>query len=154
MHRGLPLVTSIESVDFDSSESTFGTSVNSAMLACASEKFLSGSWINSYVPSAHDVVSIGGLEGVDCGPKGARRRRIGSGGGEARRQGHSGGQGQEKSGWWAALELGGAIGVFGRGRVGARQRIDGGAELTGVGGGRRRCCAEKKYGQGFLLPRE
>ena len=32
MHRGLPLVTSIELVDFDSSESTFGTSVNSIML--------------------------------------------------------------------------------------------------------------------------
>ena len=32
MHRGLPLVTFIESVDFDSSESTFGASVNSATL--------------------------------------------------------------------------------------------------------------------------
>ena len=33
MHRGLPLVEFIKSVGFDSSESGFGTSVNSAMLA-------------------------------------------------------------------------------------------------------------------------
>ena len=32
MHRGLPLVESIESVSFSSSESKFGTSVNSVML--------------------------------------------------------------------------------------------------------------------------
>ena len=32
MHRGLPLVESIKSVGFDSSESGFGTSVNSVML--------------------------------------------------------------------------------------------------------------------------
>ena len=32
MHRGLPLVVSIELVCFDSSESEFGTSINSAML--------------------------------------------------------------------------------------------------------------------------
>ena len=32
MHRGLPLVVSIESVGFGSSESGLGTSVNSAML--------------------------------------------------------------------------------------------------------------------------
>ena len=32
MHQGLPLVESIKLVDFSSSESKFGTSVNSAML--------------------------------------------------------------------------------------------------------------------------
>ena len=32
MHRGLPLEGSIELVDFSSSESEFGTSVNSTML--------------------------------------------------------------------------------------------------------------------------
>ena len=32
MHRGLPLVESIELVDFSSSELKFGTSVNSMML--------------------------------------------------------------------------------------------------------------------------
>ena len=32
MHRGLPLVVSIELVDFDSSELKFGTSVNSTTL--------------------------------------------------------------------------------------------------------------------------
>ena len=58
MHRGSALVVSIESVSFSSSESKFGTSVNSAMLAWASEISPSGSWISSYVPSANDVVSI------------------------------------------------------------------------------------------------
>ena len=58
MHRGLPLVTFIESVDFDSSESTFGTSVNSATLVWASEIFPSGSWISLYVPSTSDIISI------------------------------------------------------------------------------------------------
>ena len=58
MHRGLLLVTSIKSVDFDSSESTFGTSVNSATLVWASEIFPSGSWISSYVPSTSDIISI------------------------------------------------------------------------------------------------
>ena len=58
MHRGLPVVVSIESVGFGSSESKFGTSVNSAMLAWASEISPSGSWISSYVPSANDVASI------------------------------------------------------------------------------------------------
>ena len=58
MYRGLHVVTSIESVDFDSSESEFGASVNSTTLAWASELFPSGSWINSYVPSTSGVISI------------------------------------------------------------------------------------------------
>ena len=57
MHRGLPVVISIESVDFNSSESKFGASIIS-MLAWASEKSSSGSWMSSYAPSANDVVSI------------------------------------------------------------------------------------------------
>ena len=51
-------MVSIESVDFGSSESEFGASVNSTMLAWASEISSSGSWMSSYVPSANDVVSI------------------------------------------------------------------------------------------------
>ena len=51
-------MTSIESVDFDSSESTFGTSVNSAMLAWTSKISPSGSWMNSYIPSTSDIISI------------------------------------------------------------------------------------------------
>jgi hypothetical protein len=43
MYRGLPVVTSIESVDFDSSESEFEASVSSTMLAWASEKSPSSS---------------------------------------------------------------------------------------------------------------
>ena len=58
MHRGLPVVVSIESVGFGSSESEFGTSVNSIVLAWASEKSPSGSWINSYVPSVSGVTFI------------------------------------------------------------------------------------------------
>ena len=58
MHRGLPLVVSIKSVSFNSSESEFGTSINSAILVWVSELFPSGSWMSSYVPSANDVVSI------------------------------------------------------------------------------------------------
>ena len=58
MHRGLPVVVSIESVDFGSSESEFGASVSSTILAWASEKSPSGSWVSSYVPSANDVVPI------------------------------------------------------------------------------------------------
>jgi hypothetical protein len=58
MHRGLPLVTSIKSVSFSSSESKFGTSVNSTTLVWASEISLSGSWISSYVPSTSDIISI------------------------------------------------------------------------------------------------
>jgi len=58
MHRGLPAVVSMESVGFGSFESEFGTSVNSITLAWASEISPSGSWINSYVPSAHGVISI------------------------------------------------------------------------------------------------
>ena len=58
MCRGLPLVTSIESVGFDSSESTFMTSVNSATLAWTSEISRSGSWMNSYVLSTSDIISI------------------------------------------------------------------------------------------------
>ena len=51
-------MVSIESVGFGSSESEFGTSVNSTILAWASEKSPSGSWMSSYVPSANEVVSI------------------------------------------------------------------------------------------------
>ena len=58
MHRVLPVLVSIESVDFGSSESKFGTSVSSATLTLASEISPSGSWINLYVPSANGVISI------------------------------------------------------------------------------------------------
>ena len=58
MYRGLPVLMSIESVDFGSSESEFGASVSSTLLACASEKSPSESWISSYVPSANGVISI------------------------------------------------------------------------------------------------
>ena len=82
MHRGLPLVVSIELVSFSSSELEFGTSVNSAMLVglhavyfsdsgftfrsslssvmltWTSEISSSGSWMNSYVPSTSDIISI------------------------------------------------------------------------------------------------
>ena len=58
MHRGLPSVVSIELVGFDSSESEFGTSVNSATLAWTSEISRSGSWMNSYVLSTSDIISI------------------------------------------------------------------------------------------------
>ena len=43
MHRGLPLEGSIELVDFSSSESEFGTSVNSMMLGWTSCSSLSDS---------------------------------------------------------------------------------------------------------------
>ena len=46
------------SVDFDSSESEFGASVSSTILAWASEKSPSGSWVSSYVTSANGVISI------------------------------------------------------------------------------------------------
>ena len=58
MHRGLPSVASIESVGFGSSEFGFGTSVNSATLAWASEISPSDSWNSSYVPSTSDNISI------------------------------------------------------------------------------------------------
>ena len=58
MHRDLPSVVSIESVGFSSFKSEFGTSVNSTILAWASEKSPFGSWMSSYVSSAYDVVSI------------------------------------------------------------------------------------------------
>ena len=51
MHRGLPLVESIESVGFSSSELKFGTSVNSAMLV---ELHATHSWI----PSSHSLSFI------------------------------------------------------------------------------------------------
>ena len=51
-------MASMGSLAFGSSESGFGTSVNSAMLARASEISTSGSWMSLYVPSASDVVSI------------------------------------------------------------------------------------------------
>ena len=53
MCRGLPVLLSIKSVDFGSSESEFGASISSTILAWASEKFPSGSWMSSYVPSAN-----------------------------------------------------------------------------------------------------
>ena len=80
MHRGLPLVESIELVDFSSSEFGFGTSVNSVMLVglhavhfsdsgftfrsslsfvmltWASKVSLSGFWMKLYVPSASDNI--------------------------------------------------------------------------------------------------
>jgi len=49
---------SIKSVDFGSSESEFGASVSSTILAWASEESPSGSWLSSYVPSANGVISI------------------------------------------------------------------------------------------------
>ena len=58
MHRGLPAVVSIESVGFGSSELEFGTSINSTILAWASEISPSGSWNSLYVPSTSDIVSI------------------------------------------------------------------------------------------------
>ena len=58
MHRGMPSVASIESVGFGSSESKFGTSVNSTILAWASEMSPSSSWMSLYAPSASEVVSI------------------------------------------------------------------------------------------------
>ena len=58
MHQILPVVVSMKSVGFGSSESEFGTSVKSTTLAWASEISPSGSWISSYVPSASDVISI------------------------------------------------------------------------------------------------
>ena len=64
MHRGLPLVASIKSVSFSSSESGFGTSVNSAMLVglhVVHSLILgsrSGSWMSSYIPLTSDIVSI------------------------------------------------------------------------------------------------
>ena len=47
MYRGLPVLMSIKSVDFVSSESEFGASVSSTILAWASEKSPSESWISS-----------------------------------------------------------------------------------------------------------
>jgi len=58
MHWGLPLVKSIELVDWGSSESEYGASVSSTMLPWASEKSPSGSWMSSYIPSANGVTSI------------------------------------------------------------------------------------------------
>ena len=71
MHRGLPLVVSINSVGFNSSKSKFGTSVNSAMLvgrhAVHSQTLglrsglhylPSSSWMSSYIPSTSDIISI------------------------------------------------------------------------------------------------
>ena len=58
MHRGLPLVTSIESVNLDPSELEFGALVNSVTLVWASEISPSGSWKSSYVPSTSNIISI------------------------------------------------------------------------------------------------
>ena len=58
MCRGLPVVMSMELVDFGSSESEFRVSVSSVILAWALEKSPSDSWINSYVPSSNGVTSI------------------------------------------------------------------------------------------------
>ena len=71
MHRGLPLKESIELVSFSSSESEFGTSVNSTTLvglyvvhswtsgSRSGLRYLpSSSWMSSYVPSTSDIISI------------------------------------------------------------------------------------------------
>ena len=58
MHWGFPIVVSTESVDFGSSESQFGASINSTTSAGVLEKSPSGSWMSSYVPSANEVISI------------------------------------------------------------------------------------------------
>ena len=58
MYRGLPVLMSRELVGFESSEFEFGVSVSSTILAWASEKSPSDSWINSYVPPANGVTSI------------------------------------------------------------------------------------------------
>ena len=58
MHRRLPLVESMGSLAFGSSESEFGALVNSTTLAWASKISPSDSWMSSYVPSANNVVSI------------------------------------------------------------------------------------------------
>ena len=71
MHRGLSLMMFIESVNVSSSELKFGTSVNSAILVGlhavhsqtpSSRSGLcylpSSSWMNLYVPSTSDIVSI------------------------------------------------------------------------------------------------
>ena len=47
MHRGLPVVVSIKSVDFGSSELEFGASINSTMSVGVLEKSPSGSRMNS-----------------------------------------------------------------------------------------------------------
>ena len=71
MHRGLPLVVSIKSVGFGSSESGFGTSVNSTMLVglhvvhswipglrSGLHYLPSSFWMSSYIPSTSDIISI------------------------------------------------------------------------------------------------
>ena len=71
MHWGLPLVVSIESVSFSSSESGFGASVSSAMLvglhavhsrtpvSRSGVRYLpSSSWMGLYVPLTSDIISI------------------------------------------------------------------------------------------------
>ena len=71
MHRGLPLVMSIESVSFSSSESGFGTSVSSAMLVGLHvvHSWTSGSrssllylpssfWMSSSISSTSHIISI------------------------------------------------------------------------------------------------
>ena len=71
MHRGLPLMMSMESVSVSSSESEFGASVSSAMFvglhavhswtsgSRSGLRYLSSSsWMSSYIPSTTDIVSI------------------------------------------------------------------------------------------------
>jgi len=71
MHRGLPLVMSIESVSVSSSELKFGTSVNSAILVelhavhfwasglhSGLHYLPSSFWMSSYIPSTSDIISI------------------------------------------------------------------------------------------------
>ena len=54
MHRGLPLVVYIKTVDFGSSKSEFGASGSRS-----GPRYLpSSSWISSYVPSISDIISI------------------------------------------------------------------------------------------------
>ena len=58
MHRVLHVVVSMESIDFGSSESEFGTLVSSTTLSWASEISPSGSWMSSNVPLTSDIISI------------------------------------------------------------------------------------------------
>ena len=71
MHRGLPLMMSMELVSVSSSESEFGASVSSAMLVGlhAVHSWTSGSrpglrylpsssWMASYILSTSDIISI------------------------------------------------------------------------------------------------
>ena len=58
MHRGLPSVVSIGLVYFNSSESEFGTSVNSTTLTWTLEKIPFYSGMSLYILSTSDIISI------------------------------------------------------------------------------------------------